>query len=226
MKTLIIVLVFCLGCFSKTAYSQNTLSSTGYISPSAGLPSSSFGLDKGVDATSINAAGIVFSGGMIYYFNDDEEDIKRDTYFGIDMTFGEIALLSNTIKNSYVQGGTVYHNEMNLSSTTLAIKMGPIISYTPGSRFIFDLYANGSIALGSFSYFTHVTNYSRHSPEFIPYFRLSGGVRFGYQMMHFHAEYNWGQAKTSSLIDGRIYDFKINQGFLRVGVTYKFRAFE
>lgn len=226
-----IMFMFLTTCLSAMAFSQSALRTTGYLSPGINSPSANFGYSKGVENMSINTFGTGVSGGMIIYFNNEESDVPQRTNIGLDVAFCEIMINNNIVAAEPIfdeYSDSYEFSEHELKSTIVSIKIGPVLSIVPHTKYMVDLYAQGAVGLSDFSYYDNFTNSFKGSAGMTPQYRVSGGMRVGYQYLFLNVEYNWGRPniKTVDSNTGSIRSFNINQSFLRIGFTFKFSAFE
>ena len=201
---------------SLTTLGNNRIPNTFYVSFGNNIPPRSFGYPAGIDNTSINAAGVSFSAGLITYFDKDKSE--RTTKLGVDFVFAEMAKNFNTITKP----------ERRLSSTLFAMKLGPVLSTELTKHLNFDIYSQGVIGLTTLSYYNNYRNLVLHLSDYTPQLGIAAGIRFGYRFIAVNFEYNWGRPSIfyhDNTID-EVHELKINQSYLRLGVSVKFSSFK
>lgn len=215
-KLFLFILLF--SSFLFTTFAQHQLNNSFYLTPGFNKPLSDFGYPANKTERSLNTVGFGFGAGFIHYFSDEG---TNPVNVGFDITFAELSVNINKISvviNDYAQ-------EINLSSTMLAMKAGPVITIIPQSKMGLDIYSQFMLGLSGFDY--HYSDYTDRASA-IPQYRLVGGLRFGYNIIHFNFEYSWGQPTVKRIADNNhdIEEFRINQSFFRFGITAKFKPFD
>ena len=220
MKTIKFPLIFVLcSIISINSYSQHSLNNSFYITPGFNKPSDNFGYAENLSDRSLNTVGFGFGAGFIHYFGKSD---TNPVNFGLDITFAELCVNVNRISlvmNNYVE-------ERNLSTIMLAMKAGPIITIVPQGRLGLDLYSQFMLGLSGIDYY-----YNNNDTDYasaVPQYRFVAGARFGYNIMYFNFEYSYGKPTVKRITDTNhnIEELKINQSFLRFGITLKFKAFD
>ncbi len=214
MKTLkFVLLALLLSFFCMGSAAQNTLKNAVYLSPvSFNKPLSDFGFPKTEIETSLNTVGFGFGVGYLFYFT--EPDIVN---FGADVTFASLDFNFNNI--------SLDGKEELTNSAMFAMKLGPVMTIVPQNQIGIDFYCQFMFAISGFDYY-HEGAVEKVSA--IPQYRVAPGMRFGYNVIYFNFEYNWGRptVKKKAGTSQTIRELKVNQSFFKFGITIKFRAFE
>ncbi len=215
MKTLkVIILAMLLSFIHHGLFAQSKLKNAVYLTPASfNKPLSDFGYPSTEPESSLNTVGFGFGVGYLFYFNDP--DIIN---IGADITFAE---LNTNFNNMAMYDG----GEELTSSTMLAMKLGPVLTIVPQDKIGIDFYSQFMFGISGFDYYYlgEIENVSA-----LPQYRIAGGLRFGYNLIYFNFEYNWGQPTVKKRIgEGQtIQELKINQSYFKFGINIKFRAFE
>ena len=232
MKTMKISLLSILMCLmTLSVFSQNAIRNTAYVSPGINMPGRSFGYPTNASNASLNTLGAGFNAGMIFYFNDNDAEIGSLINFGLDFTVAEFVVNRNIIVAPVNHNQEWRPSDPELSSVMMSMKIGPVVTIVPQSKFGLDIYAQGMLGLSNFDFLNTETQSIDSSPTLTPQYRIASGIRVGYHVLFLNIEYSWGEpvvrkASGSSVPGEEISEFTIDQSYLRLGVTFKFSAFK
>ncbi|MBS4012784.1 MAG: hypothetical protein KGZ97_03345 [Bacteroidetes bacterium] len=231
MKFFAIYIAICL--FSLTTFGQYSLRNTVYITPGMNLPGYNFGYPKNINNASLNTLGAGFGVGMLFYFNNPEAEVGSIFNYGLDFTVAEFDVNSNVIVDPNSNNNNPewfwYSPDPELSSRMVSMKIGPVITIVPQSKIGIDIYAQGMLALSSFDFYNNERDIIDSSPSMTPQYRAAAGFRLGYHVLFLNVEYSWGEPivrKQSATSPSQITEFKVDQSFFRMGLTFKFSAFK
>jgi hypothetical protein len=235
MKTLklsLIAITICL--FSVATYGQHSLRNTVYITPGMNMPTHNFGYPTNAKSASLNTLGAGFGIGMLFYFNDTDAEVASLLNYGLDFTVAEFVVNNNVIVDTnavnYNTGGLFgYSPDSELNSRMLSMKIGPVLTIVPQDKIGIDIYAQGMLSLSSFDFYNTEKGIIDRSASMMPQYRIATGFRVGYHVLFVNFEYSWGEPvvrKQSAINPAQITEFKVDQSFFRLGLTFKFTAFK
>jgi hypothetical protein len=235
MKTLkfsSLALAFCL--ISIASSGQYSLRNTVYITPGMNMPTHNFGYPTNATNASLNTLGAGFGVGMLFYFNDTNAEVASLLNYGLDFTVAEFVVNSNVIvdpnsNNNIEDGWYWYSPDPELNSRMISMKLGPVLTIVPQGKIGIDIYAQGMLSLSSFDFYNTEKDLIDRSASMMPQYRVASGFRVGYHVLFVNFEYSWGEPvvrKQSATNPAQITEFKVDQSFFRLGLTFKFTAFK
>lgn len=222
-KTIAIVLI---AIAAMSANAQNIIKSGVYLkAPGLIIPMESFGYSTNYTGNynSLGGAGFDATLGLnIYLIEKPALGINP----GIDLTIASLSVINHKVyipDNNPNDPYNYYEPNQNFHFTGFQMGVGPLVTFCPIEKLFIDLYGKANLAFGSQEYYPqNDPTVDEISKEAIFFARYCGGINLCYQKFGITAEYNYGQPKIKKVVDNTVETQRINAGYFRLGVMFRF----